>query len=114
MWVGSERQRKRGMKTNGILIHESDHVVTLTLPVEAGEAVTYIRKGILTQVEAIEDIPQYHKIAVQDIGKGRKIRKYGEEIGEAVSHISAGGWVHVHNLQSSCLADTRQEREETI
>ena len=46
MWVGSERQRKRGMKTNGILIHESDHVVTLTLPVKAGEAVTYIRKGI--------------------------------------------------------------------
>lgn len=41
------------MKTNGILIHESDHVVTLTLPVKAGEAVTYIRKGILTQVEAI-------------------------------------------------------------
>ncbi len=114
MCADKERQRKRGMEINGILIHESDHVVTLTLPVKAGEAVTYIRKGRLIQVEATEDIPQYHKVAVQDIGKGQKIHKYGEEIGEAISHISAGGWVHVHNLQSSCMADARQEREETI
>lgn len=102
------------MKTNGILIHESDHVVTLTLPVAAGEVVSYMRKGVLDHVEALSDIPQYHKIAVQDIGKGRKVCKYGEEIGEAVQDIPAGSWVHVHNLQSSCMAESGREREETV
>lgn len=102
------------MKKNGILIHANDQVITLALAVKAGETVFYAREGTDTFLEAREDIPQYHKMAVRDIRKGEKIRKYGEEIGEATADIPSGKWVHVHNLQSSCMASEQQRQGEKM
>lgn len=41
----------------------------------------------------IEQIPQGHKVALEDIATGAVIRRYGEVIGYAASPIAKGGWV---------------------
>ena len=46
-------------------------------------------------------IPVGHKLAVRNIKAGEYVRKYGEIIGVAKCDISAGEWVHSHNLRSS-------------
>jgi altronate hydrolase len=43
-------------------------------------------------------VPKGHKIALQHIAAGEKIRKFGSTIGEASAAIGAGEHVHVHNL----------------
>lgn len=51
-------------------------------------------------LNAEEDIPYCHKIALQDIKKGDKIIKYGESLGETSEDIRKGCWVAHHNLFS--------------
>ncbi|MGJ8531755.1 MAG: UxaA family hydrolase [Alphaproteobacteria bacterium] len=43
-------------------------------------------------------IPSGHKMAVRDIGADEAITKYGQTIGFAREPISAGDWVHEHNV----------------
>lgn len=93
------------MKMNGILIDPADQVVTLSEAVKAGETVSYLKAGRVYEQTAVEEIPQYHKMAVTDIGKGQRILKYGAQIGEATQEIAAGSWVHTHNLQSAGMTE---------
>lgn len=44
-------------------------------------------------VEAIEKIPQGHKISLETIEEGGIIRRYGEIIGYAVKRIEKGSWI---------------------
>jgi galactarate dehydratase len=41
----------------------------------------------------IEQIPQGHKVALEDIAAGAPIRRYGETIGHAAAAIAKGAWV---------------------
>lgn len=41
----------------------------------------------------IEQIPQGHKVALQDIAEGAPIMRYGETIGHAAASIAKGSWV---------------------
>lgn len=102
------------MKITGILINPSDQVATLTQEAKAGDTVYYKMNGNICSQEAREDIPQYHKIAIQEIKKGQKVHKYGEEIGMATEDILQGAWVHVHNLQSACMIQQNGSQEEQI
>ena len=47
-----------------------------------------------------EKIPAGHKYALRDISCGEYVIKYGEIIGRATADISAGEWVHTHNVKS--------------
>ena len=51
-------------------------------------------------IEAMEDIPLGHKLALREIGKGDTIIKYGHDIGRATAGIPKGHHVHVHNLKT--------------
>src|SRR3981081_565571 len=44
-------------------------------------------------LELIEQIPQGHKVALQDIAAGGAIKRYGEVIGHAAAPIAKGSWV---------------------
>src|SRR6202453_1783561 len=44
-------------------------------------------------LQLIEQIPQGHKVALQDIAAGGIIRRYGEVIGHATLPIAKGSWV---------------------
>lgn len=51
-----------------------------------------------TRFTLAETIRLGHKIALQPIGIGEAVRKYGQTIGFATAEIGPGQWVHVHNL----------------
>jgi (2R)-sulfolactate sulfo-lyase subunit alpha len=52
------------------------------------------------RVNALQDIPLGHKIALKDLNPGDTVIKYGEDIGRVVEEIRAGQHVHVHNLKT--------------
>lgn len=58
------------------------------------------KKGDISPVNVIGDIPYGHKIAVRDIRKGEAIIKYGESIGGASADIKRGEYVHIHNMEA--------------
>lgn len=84
-----------------IQIHPADDVAVALEPVHAGDC---IRIGA-TDVIAVEDIPQGHKFSLHDMLIGKQVFKYGQPIGCLTANISAGSWVHTHNLATN-LNDT--------
>lgn len=88
------------MKTNALLMHEADNVVTCVVAVSRGAEVVYLAGGGLKVLTAEEDIPYCHKIALTDIAPGQDITKYGEMIGRATTPIKKGCWVSHENIVS--------------
>ena len=80
------------MKT--IRIHPLDNVAVALATLTAGE------EG------ALQTIPRGHKIALCDIAEGDPITKYGCTIGYAKEAISAGQWVHTHNVRTGLSEDS--------
>jgi altronate dehydratase len=83
-------------------INHEDNVATVMHDVAGNETVTVkSRDGQETRIQSLEAIPFGHKIAFQEIKYGEPIIKYGEKIGIATALIKPGGYVHVHNLEST-------------
>ena len=51
-------------------------------------------------MNATEEVPLGHKLALKDISVGETIFKYGQDIGKAVGDIQQGGHVHVQNVKT--------------
>jgi altronate dehydratase small subunit len=85
---------------DALQLSEHDNVATLLHAVEAGHRCVIDSPGGLRQVTTIDPIPMHHKIALQPIGRGQSLRKYGEVIGQAQTDIAEGAHVHIHNLVS--------------
>lgn len=83
-------------KINALIIAPEDDVVVAIEPIAKGQEVIWSDKQ---SVIATTDIPIYHKVAINDLKKGDKVKKYGEHIGEAIVDIKKGDHVHVHNVQ---------------
>jgi hypothetical protein len=81
---------------NVVVINAADNVGVALQDITRGGEVR-LQGG--TVLEAAQDIPYSHKVALRDIGAGEAIVKYGEEIGFARERITAGSWVHTHNLE---------------
>lgn len=52
------------------------------------------------EMEARQDVPIGHKIALKDLKAGDTAVKYGEDIGRMVGDARKGEHVHVHNLKT--------------
>ena len=52
-------------------------------------------------ITAASDIPQGHKMALADLKNGTQVVKYGFSIGHTTAAISAGEWVHTHNMATN-------------
>lgn len=83
----------------GIVIDAADNVGITLEPLERGENIDLGGRS----VEAREAIAPLHKLALRDIPRGGVVIKYGQTIGYATRDISAGQWVHVHNLDAEKL-----------
>lgn len=83
--------------TNAILLDAKDNVATCTSAASKGDTIKILGGG---QVVCTEDIPVWHKVALRAIGKGDKVFKYGEIIGEASDDIAEGAWVSHENIFS--------------
>jgi (2R)-sulfolactate sulfo-lyase subunit alpha len=86
------------------LVHARDDSVGVAVEeIRAGERVEGIVLdcGSAVIIEALQNIPLGHKIALTQIGDAETVRKYGESIGKSISVIRRGEHVHVHNLKST-------------
>jgi (2R)-sulfolactate sulfo-lyase subunit alpha len=52
------------------------------------------------EIEAKDDIPIGHKVAITDLADGDTVIKYATDIGRVVAPISAGEHLHVHNVKT--------------
>ncbi len=85
------------------LIHTKDDFVGVaTEDISKGEKVEGVFMDTLKklQIEARENVPLGHKIALREMKKGEKVIEYGEPIGEVSQAVNAGAHVHVHNIKS--------------
>lgn len=57
-------------------------------------------------------VPTGHKLARRDIAAGEKVIKYGAPIGSARLPITAGAYVHTHNLGSDYIPTWDREGRE--
>lgn len=73
-----------------IRLYADDNVVIAIDLVNQGDTVSGLT--------ARERILRGHKMAVEPIREGEPIRKFGQIIGFAKSHIAPGDWVHEHNV----------------
>ncbi len=53
---------------------------------------------ISTGIKLIENIPQAHKVALQNLRKGEAVIRYNVAIGYAKDDIAAGSWVSENSL----------------
>jgi altronate dehydratase small subunit len=82
--------------SNVIVLHPEDNVATAIADLNPGDTV----KSKSAQVKVAEAVPFGHKVALSAIAAGAPIVKYGEHIGLAKQDIAAGGYVHIHNIDS--------------
>lgn len=54
----------------------------------------------LVSLEARQDIPIGHKVALKDMAAGDTVIKYGVDMGRVVAPIRAGEHAHVHNIKT--------------
>lgn len=92
---------------NSVLIDSNDNVITTLQKIEAGQQLNAI--GLNEFIITKQDIPKGHKVSIRDINKGEKVFKYGEHIGTAVSNISIGEHVHIHNIKSNRGKELKEE-----
>ncbi len=82
----------------GLKINPRDNVAVVLAAVKAGDNVEIATAAETLILAAKEDIAFGHKIALTEVGVGRAVIKYGEEIGQAKVTIRSGEWIHLHNL----------------
>ncbi len=73
-----------------IKINENDNVIVALKDIAPGTDI----RGVIS----VQEIPAGHKMALCDIKKGEPVIKYGYRIGIAKEDISAGSWIHTHNV----------------
>lgn len=76
-----------------IKIHPSDTVAVALVDIPANTELS-------CKITPSEDIPAGHKFALIDMPVGSAVVKYGYPIGYSKVDITAGQWVHTHNVKS--------------
>ena len=79
-------------------INPLDNVAVLLGEIRPGERVDVTIGSEVAHIQARQQIAFGHKIALANLDVDQPIIKYGEEIGRALTAISVGDWIHLHNL----------------
>jgi len=87
------------MSPTAIVIDARDNVATALRQLESGASISVERAGKVVRVTLLQTIPAGHKFALEDIGPGEPIIKYGEVVGRATRRIAQGEHVHIHNVE---------------
>ncbi len=87
------------MTAAAIRLSPSDNVAVACRNLAPGETIAV--EG--TALAITEKVDLGHKIALSSLKTGDKIIKYGMPIGSATADVPAGGWVHLHNMQSDYI-----------
>ncbi|OBS10839.1 SAF domain-containing protein [Acidihalobacter prosperus] len=91
------------MATHFLVHNKADRVgVVVVEGVKAGQPLTgwLLENDTTLNIEAKDDIPLGHKIALVDVNEHDTIIEYEHDIGRAVARIGKGHHVHVHNIKT--------------
>ena len=80
-------------------IRLEDNVATALQALKPG-TVKLLGDSSFPSIEAQEEVPLGHKIALRDIASGEPVYKYGVVIGRSTKAIPKGTWVHLHVMES--------------
>ena len=71
-------------------------------PIKAGMALKgwIMDEDRMVEVQARQDIPIGHKVALKDMAPGDTVIKYGIDMGKVVAPIRVGEHAHVHNIKT--------------
>ena len=84
-----------------VRLHPEDNIAVAARKVPEATPFSFAGTSDLSTVEPIE---MGHKVALRSIDAGQPIKKFGQTIGFASAPISAGAWVHVHNVSAGELS----------
>ena len=93
---------------NMIVMDASDNVGIALKPIAARDLAL---DAAAREIEALEDIPPGHKIALRRIEDGEAIVRLGIPVGVAKAAIAPGCLVHVHNVRSQYLDNDEDHYE---
>jgi (2R)-sulfolactate sulfo-lyase subunit alpha len=86
------------------VLHDAHDTVAVVVVegVTAGTAMTgwIMDDDQMINVQAKQDIPIGHKVALKDMAVGDTVLKYGIDIGKVVAPIKAGDHAHVQNIKT--------------
>jgi (2R)-sulfolactate sulfo-lyase subunit alpha len=86
------------------VLHDAKDTVAVVV-VEGVKAGMELKGWIMDEdryvnVQAKQDIPIGHKVALANLNTGDTVFKYGVDIGRVVAPIKAGEHAHVHNIKT--------------
>jgi hypothetical protein len=93
---------------NMIVLGQGDNVGIALRGIGAGE--TAVSEDGM-RIACIEEIPQGHKLALEQIAEGQKLIRFGVPVGIAKSTIRPGALAHVHNVKSQYLDNDEDHYE---
>jgi (2R)-sulfolactate sulfo-lyase subunit alpha len=86
------------------VLHDAADTVAVVVVegVKAGQSLTgwIMDEDRMVDVQARQDIPIGHKVALKDMSPGDTVVKYGIDMGRVVAPIKAGEHAHVHNIKT--------------
>jgi (2R)-sulfolactate sulfo-lyase subunit alpha len=86
------------------VLHDANDTVAVVVVegVQAGMALTgwIMDEDRNIVVQAQQDIPIGHKVALKDMAPGDTVVKYGIDMGKVVAPIKTGQHAHVHNIKT--------------
>ena len=86
------------------VLHGADDNVAVVVVegVTAGMALTgwIMDEDRMVGIQARQDIPIGHKVALKDMAVGDTVLKYGIDMGKVVAPIKAGEHAHVQNIKT--------------
>ena len=86
------------------VLHDAKDTVAVVVVegVKAGAALNgwIMDEDRMIEVQALQDIPIGHKVALKDMGVGDTVWKYGIDMGKVVAPIQTGQHAHVHNIKT--------------
>lgn len=89
---------------NHFVLHDAHDTVAVVVVegVKAGMTLNgwIMDEDRLITIEARQDIPIGHKIALKDMAVDGTVIKYGIDMGRVVAPIKAGEHAHVHNIKT--------------
>ncbi|ELN1654462.1 UxaA family hydrolase [Escherichia coli] len=88
------------MNKRALLLHKLDNCVVALEDIQQGDRVHYDGGEFVAQ----SYVALGHKLAIETLCQGDKVRKYGAGIGSASQAIPIGEHIHSHNLNSDYIA----------
>jgi (2R)-sulfolactate sulfo-lyase subunit alpha len=86
------------------VLHDARDTVAVVVVegVKAGTAMTgwIMDEDKTLRIQAKQDIPIGHKVALKDMAVGDTVLKYGIDMGKVVAPIKAGDHAHVQNIKT--------------